>query len=134
MDPSQKRLAMEVGDHVLEHADYEGIIPEGGTGGAVVIWDKAPTNRSRGARARSSSRFAAGSSRAHSRSSVQARRRERLAPHQEEDEHAVSDWKLVPALTAKKKATLKVRTRRLSRRSRVTRTQREAPAEDEDEP
>ncbi len=40
MNPSEKRLAIQVEDHQLDYIDYEGIIPEGEYGsGAVVIWD-----------------------------------------------------------------------------------------------
>jgi DNA ligase D-like protein (predicted 3'-phosphoesterase) len=41
LDPGERRLAIQVPDHSLEHADFEGVHEESPRGsGAVIVWDE----------------------------------------------------------------------------------------------
>jgi bifunctional non-homologous end joining protein LigD len=39
LDPADKRLSIQVGDHSLSYFDFEGVIREGYGAGSVMVWD-----------------------------------------------------------------------------------------------
>lgn len=111
MNPSEKRLAIRVEDHELEYADYEGIIPEGEYGaGAVVIWDRGSYEPV--AWDDDLIEFALDGQGLRGRFTLvrlkKGKRNEWLLI-KKRDEHALTDWKLKPALTPQGQASLERR-------------------------
>ncbi len=110
MNPADKRLAVAVEDHVLEHADYEGIIPEGSYGsGPVVIWDIGTYELLKEGKDKVSFRLKG--KKLQGDFALVRLKKSRSGNDwllmKKKDAHAVSDWKLKTGLTKKKRSELK---------------------------
>jgi bifunctional non-homologous end joining protein LigD len=112
MNPSEKRLAVAVEDHLLEYFDFEGIIPDGQYGaGPVVIWDSGTYELKEQKTDKISFVLDGGKLKG---GFTLARLKGRGKGDQwllikKKDEHAVSEWKLEKSLTPQKRASLKKR-------------------------
>jgi bifunctional non-homologous end joining protein LigD len=119
LDPADKRLAVQVDDHLLVYADYEGIIPPGEYGaGPVVVWDRGTWEavgeadpeaqlargelsfRLRGRRLRGEFHLTRMRGRGRERDWLLIKKR---------DEHAVPQWSIASALTPAKRSRLRVK-------------------------
>ena len=112
MNPSDKRLAIQVEDHPLEYIDFEGVIPQGHYGaGEVVVWDSG-TYVLIEKKADKLSFSLKGKKLKGNYTLIRLKGRgkgnEWLLIKQK-DEYAQQDWKLVTSLTPKKKSQLKGR-------------------------
>jgi bifunctional non-homologous end joining protein LigD len=110
MNPSDKRLAVEVTDHPLEYIDFEGIIPAGTYGaGPVVIWDEGEFELVEATAQKIS--FVLRGTRLRGGFTLN-----RLKPRgkdwlliKKRDEHARDDWEMEVTLTEEKRASLEER-------------------------
>ncbi len=112
MNPSERRLALQVEDHLLEYANFEGIIPQGQYGaGAVVIWDSGTyeliekkgekiTFFLRGEKLKGGFTITLLKGRGKGNEWLLIKKR---------DAYTCSDWTLNPTLTPEKRASLKER-------------------------
>ncbi len=112
MNPTEKRLAVQVEDHLLEYIDFEGIIPQGQYGaGVVVIWDSGTYELIerkagkivfflKGKKAKGGFILALLKGRGKGNEWLLIKKK---------DEHASSNWRLKASLTPEKRAKLKER-------------------------
>lgn len=109
LDPSEKRLAVQVGDHPVEYIDFEGIIPEGQYGaGTVVIWDSGTYNLVE--RQKDKITFFLNGKKLKGNFSLvhfKGKKGNQWLLIKQRDEYASQDWKLTTSLTSKKKSQLK---------------------------
>ncbi len=110
LNPADKRLAVAVEDHVLEHADYEGIIPQGSYGsGPVVIWDEGTFDLLEKGDDKLS--FQLKGKKLKGDFALVRLKKSRSGNDwllmKKKDAHAVADWKLKTSLTKKKRSELK---------------------------
>lgn len=109
MNPSEKRLAVAVEDHLIEYIDFEGIIAEGQYGaGAVLIWDAGPCRISEWKEDRitfylEGRKLKGGFTL--TRLKGKGKGKEWLLI-KKRDDHAVADWKIESELTPEKRRSL----------------------------
>lgn len=108
LDPSEKRLALQVEDHPVEYIDFEGIIPEGQYGaGTVVIWDSGTYNLIE--RQKDKIAFFLRGKKLKGKFSLvhfKGKKGNQWLLIKQKDEYASQDWKLKTSLTPKKKSRL----------------------------
>lgn len=112
MNPSERRLAVQVENHSLEYIDFEGIIHQGQYGaGVVVIWDSGTYELIekkadkiafvlKGKKLKGGFTLALLKGRGKGNEWLLIKKR---------DEYACSDWKLKASLTPEKRTNLKER-------------------------
>lgn len=112
MNPSEKRLAVLVEDHLLEYIDFEGMIPKGQYGaGVVVIWDSGIYGLIEQREDNISFALKGGKLKGGfnlTRLKAKGKGNEWLLI-KKKDEYALPNWKLEKSLTSEKRSQLKER-------------------------
>ncbi|MCF6159658.1 MAG: 3'-phosphoesterase [wastewater metagenome] len=109
MNPSEKRLAVQVEDHPVGYIDFEGVIPQSQYGaGVVVIWDNGTYNLIE--RKEDKITFFLKGKQLQGNFSLvrfKGKKGNEWLLIKQKDEYASQDWKLKTRLTSEKKSQLK---------------------------